>query len=851
MTLRNASGKFSLPTFGRSKHNQHHDSAPAQSRVSSSTYNSGPPQTLTSGESEPSSPRAPESMMSGSTGGGMGLGGAGGAGGGGPSAFDGIGRKLGKSIAHTSLLPSLGNQDLRALQDVITSEKAMMVTCDRLATETGTAATKLPLYGQAEGPDLQDVLSHSSTLLNQLSAAFRAFASHEASMRVCFKKVRAREEALDEMRRRRRTTGTKAEAAERKLAKMGPENKQLPAQTDLLERLRQEMRQMDADIVHEETKLGDFKRQTVKEAMSYKFGGLEELGEKMCIIGELGKLLLEEIPLEETPPGYDRAPYNGYERTESTTKEAIKCLATVQFHAASAAPKPPGLPVMSDSGSLRAPTFGRHDSGPRPNTLHTVADHEAYGDYPAERERKASGLRESMPPQLPAIGETSYDTRSTYSEFGATRPISNVGSNTAGSNAPTPQGTVLWKGGDSPELETHDYEWQQQKEMDAARAREQAAPSAVPSSDIMTPRENARTLDEVDAGSDHGTELAHAQPAWQPLKTNSSENKRGSLQHEGPKYQLHDGPKYQLHDGPGYTLPAIGHEPFSSEFLSTGEENRDNRPGSNNSGYYSAETALPPPPGMRQSEDGEFSTPLSSPPPLNASSPPPPHLSAPSAYDGIAHPDEDTSPALAYAAKLPSASPPSKYDYSDEPAEVGERSAPVQQRPLAQYIPSVPPPAPSDLDRHDHPASVRESYTSQYPRDPRDSFAPSFMTRDSMPPGAFSVRDTYARTSNGSIGDVNEASVVNIPAQSTPFTVQVPQSAAGVMSAAAFRRAAKPRHSGVDFDTPTTPTGARRLPQPPTQAPTQVPGVPSSPSPRSSMEDRRSPAPPYDDGGLR
>lgn len=60
--------------------------------------------------------------------------------------------------------------------------------------------------------------------------------------------------------------------------------------------------------------------------MSYKFGGLEELGEKMCIIGELGKLLLEEIPLEETPPGYDRAPYNAYERTETTTKEAIKCV---------------------------------------------------------------------------------------------------------------------------------------------------------------------------------------------------------------------------------------------------------------------------------------------------------------------------------------------------------------------------------------------------------------------------------------------------------------------------------------------------------------------------------------------
>lgn len=64
----------------------------------------------------------------------------------------------------------------------------------------------------------------------------------------------------------------------------------------------------------------------LKEALSYKFGGLEELGEKMCIIGELGKLLLEEVPLEETPVGYGRAPYAGYEKTESAVKEATKCV---------------------------------------------------------------------------------------------------------------------------------------------------------------------------------------------------------------------------------------------------------------------------------------------------------------------------------------------------------------------------------------------------------------------------------------------------------------------------------------------------------------------------------------------
>ena len=64
----------------------------------------------------------------------------------------------------------------------------------------------------------------------------------------------------------------------------------------------------------------------VKEALSLKFGGLEELGEKMCIIGELGKLVLEEIPLEETPRGYGRAPYSGYLKTENAVNEAARCV---------------------------------------------------------------------------------------------------------------------------------------------------------------------------------------------------------------------------------------------------------------------------------------------------------------------------------------------------------------------------------------------------------------------------------------------------------------------------------------------------------------------------------------------
>jgi hypothetical protein len=121
--------------------------------------------------------------------------------------------------------------------------------------------------------------------------------------------MRSREEELEELLKRRRQTGSRAEREEKKLAKMGQENKNLQAQTELLQSLREQMRQMDTDILIEEAKLGDFKRRVTKEALGIKFGGCFELAEKAQIVGELGKLLIEEIPLEETPPGYGRAPY--------------------------------------------------------------------------------------------------------------------------------------------------------------------------------------------------------------------------------------------------------------------------------------------------------------------------------------------------------------------------------------------------------------------------------------------------------------------------------------------------------------------------------------------------------------
>lgn len=239
-------------------------------------------------------------------------------------------------IAHNSTIPALavGNRDLRPLQDLITAEKSVLVSLQRLSTDLTKASEALKAWGQGEGDDLGDVLTASTTLLSHFSAALTTWASLHHTVRDNMKSVRTREEALDDLRRRRKRVGASAESAEKKLNKMSPEHKNLGAQTDILNKLREEMRAMDGDILREEAALGDYKRKCTKNWMTLKFGGLVECCEKGNIVGDIGKGIIQEIPDIATTPGFPRPPYTGRGRVNDYVEEAQRTVDQVRFSAA-------------------------------------------------------------------------------------------------------------------------------------------------------------------------------------------------------------------------------------------------------------------------------------------------------------------------------------------------------------------------------------------------------------------------------------------------------------------------------------------------------------------------------------
>ncbi|KAJ7074510.1 hypothetical protein C8F01DRAFT_1100701 [Mycena amicta] len=265
-------------------------------------------------------------------------------------------------LAHNSTLPALGgNRDLRPLQDLITAEKAVLITLQKLSVDITKAADALRVWGTGEGDDLGDILGASTAVLGHFAAVLSSYASKEHAIRDHLKAIRTREEALDELKRRRKATLARADSAEKKLNKMGAEHKNLAAQTDTLAQLQAQIRQMDGEIMNEEAALGDFKRASARAFMGLKFGGLLEVSEKGCIVAEMGCAIASEISEDVTPPGLARTMYMGHQQTSQRVAEAERAVNEITFSGVlqSARTAPPRLnTTFVDDGGISMQNTG-------------------------------------------------------------------------------------------------------------------------------------------------------------------------------------------------------------------------------------------------------------------------------------------------------------------------------------------------------------------------------------------------------------------------------------------------------------------------------------------------------------
>ncbi|PWN23904.1 hypothetical protein BCV69DRAFT_296213 [Microstroma glucosiphilum] len=279
-------------------------------------------------------------------------------------------RKTKQQIAHTSIIPVLGNRDLKTLQNVIVSEKTFIKENGDAAQAWHANGDALKAWGEGEGEELSDVLSKLSLLFDHYMGAQERLNSHLSTLRLHFKSVRSREEGLASLKSKKRALASKIESVEKKLSKMGPENKELAKTTAALKEYRGEMQSLTTEVVTEDLAIGDFKRRTAREAMGIKCGGLLEFAEKVTIVAEIGKMMIEEIPLDTTAPGVTRKHYTGHARTDQLLAEANRCISDVGF-----------APSGQSAGRPR-PNLSHLDSGyPTAGEQDARNAHDAYGQY--------------------------------------------------------------------------------------------------------------------------------------------------------------------------------------------------------------------------------------------------------------------------------------------------------------------------------------------------------------------------------------------------------------------------------------------------------------------------------------
>ncbi|KAF9448072.1 hypothetical protein P691DRAFT_71215 [Macrolepiota fuliginosa MF-IS2] len=345
-------------------------------------------------------------------------------------------------IAHNSTIPALaGNKDLKPLQDLILAEKAVIISLQKLSADFSRASEALKAWGLGEGEDLGNILGASTTIFTHFTSALSQYASHGHTMREQLKAIRTREENLDELKRRRRSVISKAESAGRKLQKMSPEHKNLVQQTDLLSRLQEEIRGLDTEIMRDEAAIGDFKRSATRSWMGLKFGGLLEFCEKGVIAGEFGKLIISEIPEDETQPGLPRNTYLGHSKVEELVAETHRCVNEVRLSTVPSSAQPrrvdqqlPQVPNVSESPFMNQGSFSSPRGDPFADDMtrrEVLPDAQGFGtgrflDSPTEPVSNAFPQSQQQPQYSGSLSSASAFQSQQYGrgvdEFGTTNP---------------------------------------------------------------------------------------------------------------------------------------------------------------------------------------------------------------------------------------------------------------------------------------------------------------------------------------------------------------------------------------------------------------------------------------------
>ncbi|CAG8664553.1 1041_t:CDS:2 [Funneliformis caledonium] len=220
---------------------------------------------------------------------------------------------------------SIVNNDTKHLTKLLAAERGVCDSLSTLTYEQNEAAKYLSIWGKSEDVDLGDITEKLALLFAKLSEYEGILAERYAQYRGHLKDIRSREETMREHRLKKESLWNKIEKEERKAS----HSKHPEAAEQKLKEFQKELEKVEKESLEgnlQETALADFKRQKLQTALLLQLDGFLEFGEKLLIIANYSRDIVEQISVETTTPGEPRKTYTGYEKTSQAISNATAAL---------------------------------------------------------------------------------------------------------------------------------------------------------------------------------------------------------------------------------------------------------------------------------------------------------------------------------------------------------------------------------------------------------------------------------------------------------------------------------------------------------------------------------------------
>ncbi|CAG8558004.1 5750_t:CDS:2 [Ambispora gerdemannii] len=195
--------------------------------------------------------------------------------------------------------PHLGNPHLSKL---LTAEKTIWNSLSTWSYEHNETSKYLAAWGKSEGIDLNDVTEKLSYLFAKMAEAEGALADKYTQYRTHLKDIRAQESTIKDQRFKKESYWSKIEKEERRAST----SKHPEASQAIIAKYHEEIEKLEKESIVEETALGDFKREKLREALLVQMEALHDFSTKMLILSNFSKEIIEQIPLEKIEPGEQR-----------------------------------------------------------------------------------------------------------------------------------------------------------------------------------------------------------------------------------------------------------------------------------------------------------------------------------------------------------------------------------------------------------------------------------------------------------------------------------------------------------------------------------------------------------------